>query len=173
VNFDPPLDVRDTMGSGMPFRWAIEDNALNPTRFVELGTGRFSNLSAHLEWATAQGVRVVGFDDAVARPEAIREALAHAMQGGKGFVSIDLDVLDGSIAPGVSAVCPNGVPLSMATTLAELAGLHPGVVHFDIMELSPIHDEPPWGANGRPGRTARVAALILLHFLSGLSRRVS
>lgn len=173
VNLDPHLDVRDTMGSGMPFRRAIECDAMNPKRFVELGTGRFSNLREHIDWARALGVRVVGFDDAVSRPETVREALAHATQGGKAFVSIDLDVLDGSIAPGVSAVCPQGVPLSMATTLAELAGLHPGVVHFDIMELSPIHDDPAWSADGRPGRTARVAALILLHFLSGLSRRAS
>ena len=68
----------------------------------------------------------------------------------------------GSFAPGVSAVNPMGVTPAIAASVAEQAGSNPMVRHFDIMELSPTHDD---------GRTARLAALLFIHFLAGFERR--
>lgn len=164
LNLDPHLDVRETTGSGMPFRQLIEQGFMDPARFVELGIGRFSNSREHIEYLTTHSARLVTIDRLLAAPaEETDRAFEHAFgAGAPGFVTIDLDALDGSFAPGVSAVNPMGVTPAIAADVAERAGSHPGVRHFDIMELSPIHDD---------GRTARLAALLFIHFLAGFERR--
>ncbi len=176
VNIDPHLDVRERLGSGMPFRRLIESDVVDPERFTTLGAARFTNRADHVRWLRERGGRIVTLDEArgavvgqagadtwAARSE---ESLRRAgVVGGEGlgFVSFDLDALDGSIAPGVSAVNAHGLFPAEAVAVSELAGRAPGVVHFDIMELNPRFDDN--------GRTARLAALIALHFLAGVSQR--
>lgn len=164
INLDPHLDVRETTGSGMPFRQLIEQSYLDPARFVELGTGRFSNSRDHIEYLTARNSHPVTIDRLLTDPTG---AIDHAFDtafgsGNTGFVTIDLDALNGSHAPGVSAVNPMGVSPAIAAAVAERAGETAAVRHFDIMELSPPHDD---------GRTARIAALLFIHFLTGFERR--
>lgn len=166
VNVDPHLDVRENTGSGMPFRRLIEGGFLDPARFCELGTGRFSNTRAHVEWLRERGATIIDVETALEEPEgAVRRAFAAALDGGDGpiFVSVDLDSIDGSQAPGVSAVNPMGLSAAQVVGVARMAGAEPRVRHFDIMELSPPHDEQ--------GRTARLAALIFLSFLAGFAER--
>jgi len=164
INLDPHLDVRETIGSGMPFRQLIEKHFLDPARFVELGTGRFSNSREHIEYLTSRNSHPVTIDRLLANPAiAINHAFDTAFDSGLcGFVTIDLDALDGSFAPGVSAVNPMGVSPAIAAAIAERAGETAAVHHFDIMELSPPYDD---------GRTARIAALLFIHFLAGFERR--
>ncbi|MFG0293746.1 MAG: formimidoylglutamase [Phycisphaerales bacterium JB050] len=164
LNLDPHLDVRETTGSGMPFRQLIEQDFLDPARFTELGIGRFSNSREHIEYLACRGSRLTTTDDLLANPVAtIDSAFHHAFgTGTPGFVTIDLDALDGSYAPGVSAVNPMGVTPDIASAVAERAGETPGVRHFDIMELCPPHDD---------GRTARIAAMLFAYFLAGFRKR--
>jgi formimidoylglutamase len=164
INLDPHLDVRETTGSGMPFRQLIEQKFLDPARFVELGTGRFGNSREHTEYLTARNSHPVTIDRLLSNPAgSIEHAFDTAFESGTpGFVTIDLDALDGSFAPGVSAVNPMGVTPALAAAVAERAGETVAVRHFDIMELSPPHDD---------GRTARIAALLFIHFLAGFERR--
>jgi formimidoylglutamase len=163
INFDAHLDVRERVGSGMPFRRLIEGGFLDAQRFVELGLNRFANEQEDVTWAKARGVELVLVDDVLAHGMKTEARLAHALSGGAGFVSIDLDGLDGSVAPGVSAKNPFGLGVAHASALAEAAGARPEVRHFDLMELCPAHDVD--------GRTARVAAYLLLCFVAGLVRR--
>ena len=164
LNLDPHLDVRETTGSGMPFRQLIEQGFMDPARFVELGIGRFSNSREHIEYLTTRSAHLVTIDRLLSDPKIeVDRAFEHAFgSGAPGFVTIDLDSLDGSFAPGVSAVNPMGVTPAIAASVAEQAGSNPMVRHFDIMELSPTHDD---------GRTARLAALLFIHFLAGFERR--
>jgi len=163
INLDAHLDVRERVGSGMPFRRLIERRKLDPRRFVELGLGRFVNDRQDLDWLSAQGGTLVFAHDVLGRGLDVDGALAHASAQGPAFVSVDLDALDQSVAPGVSAQNPLGVPVWEAARLAEAAGACPAVVHFDLMEHNPAFDPD--------GRTARVAALLLLHFVAGLCQR--
>ena len=55
VNFDAHLDVRERVGSGMPFRRLITGGHVDGYAFVELGLGRFANDRDDVEWARAQG----------------------------------------------------------------------------------------------------------------------
>ncbi|MDT8369092.1 MAG: formimidoylglutamase [Longimicrobiales bacterium] len=177
VNVDAHLDVRERPGSGMPFRALIEGGWVEPERFTVFGAGRFANLGEHVAWLVESGAEIVPMTGAADAPGAFRRVLDRARSGeGSGdasgsnrareaslFVSFDLDALDGAFAPGVSAVNPAGLDVPTATRIAEEAGRAPGVRHFDLMELSPPHDVD--------GRTARVAALLFLHFVAGFSER--
>lgn len=149
IYFDAHLDVRAETGSGMPFRRLIESGAADSLRVH--GLDPYANSREHIEWYSAHGGRIAGRshdDDWLAQPT---------------FVSLDLDVFDASHAPGVSALNPSGWPPSLGEQWVYEAGRHHQVKCFDIMELSPPHDHD--------GRTARLAARMLLAFLKGFSER--
>jgi formiminoglutamase len=163
VNLDAHLDVRDTVGSGMPFRRLITAGHLDARAFVELGLGRFANDQNDVAWARAQGAMLVSAEEVLASDFSAAALLARALAPGAGFVSIDLDGIDGAAAPGVSAPSPLGLGVRHGTRLAEAAGRDARVLHFNVMELCPPRDHE--------ARTARVAALLFLSFLAGLRER--
>jgi formiminoglutamase len=163
INLDAHLDVRARVGSGMPFRRLIEGGFLDPRRFCEVGLGRFSNDPGDLEWIGARGARLLFAETILERGLDVPALLEHACSDGPAFVSIDLDGLDQSVAPAVSAPSPLGLRLHEAARLAEAAGAHPLVQHFDLMEFCPRFD--------LDSRTARSAVLLFLHFVAGLIRR--
>lgn len=169
INVDAHLDVRETPGSGMPYRAGIEGGFIDASRFIEYGVGRFANAGAHVGWLTERFAEIVTSDRVVSgtsTPASALEFAFDARQEGEGdhpgFVSIDLDAIDGAMAIGVSAVNPNGLSVQTVCDLAERAGANPCVRHFDIMELNPRHDD---------GRTARIAANVFLHFIAGFRAR--
>jgi arginase family enzyme len=164
INLDAHLDVRDRIGSGMAFRRLIDGKHLDPRRFVEAGLSRFANDEIDLNWLSGKCAKLIFADSLVYDPLSTRPLLDIAFANStRGFVSIDLDVIDGSQAPGVSALNPLGLHVHHAAALAEAAGAAPGVRHFDLMELSPPHDSS--------GRTARIAALLFLSFITGYGTR--
>lgn len=171
INIDAHLDVRETAGSGMGFRRLIEGNHLEPSRFVEYGIGRFVNAEEHVRWAEERGVSIVDIETALDGEVPVREAFGIAFGRGEdgaegegiGFVSLDLDAIDGAAAPGVSAPNPMGLSPASAVEVARLAGIHPGVRHFDLMELNPNFDVD--------ARTSRIAALCALTFIAGFAER--
>ncbi len=151
---DPHLDVRAEPGSGMPFRRLIENCGVKDLRVV--GFRFFVNSREHHEYFVSRGGRVI-------QPARSIADAAAQLPSGPSFVSVDLDAIDSSQAPGVSALNPSGLTVDQVASYAHAAGVSPQVKCFDIMELCPAHDEQ--------GRTARVAAYILLRFLAGLSER--
>lgn len=166
INLDAHTDVRETVGSGMPFRRLIESGALDPKRFVEAGLSRFVNAREHVEWLSSRGATLVSVEEVLELGVLARNWLDAALGAdpkAAGFVSIDLDGIDGAQVPGVSAINPMGIPVPGACHLAEAAGAEPRVRHFDLMELSPPHDPS--------GRSARVAALLFLSFIAGFATR--
>lgn len=163
INLDAHLDVRERVGSGMPFRRLIDSGVLEPHRFVELGLGRFANDQADLVWARQMGAHLVFASEIQRVGLELDREFERAFAGGSGFVSIDLDGLDQSVAPGVSAPNPLGLGVWHAAELAERAGQDARVIHFDLMELNPVYD--------RDNHTARTAALLFLHFAAGFQRR--
>lgn len=165
INLDAHLDVRTRVGSGMPFRRLIERGVLDPRRFVEWGLGRFANDQADLAWLRELGARLVFANEIQRAGLELEREFELAFAGGAGFVSIDLDGLDQSAAPGVSAPNPLGLGVWHAAELAERAGQDSRVIHFDLMELNPVYD--------RDQHTARAAALLFLHFVAGFRRRAA
>jgi formiminoglutamase len=163
ISLDAHLDVRPEAGSGMAFRHLIETKRLDPRRFAVVGVGRFVNEPDHLQWLTNQGARLVFADSVLVSGLPLKRLMADLAKANSAFVSIDLDVIDSASAPGVSALNPLGLSAPDAASLAEAAGAAPHVRHFDLMELNPAQDAS--------GRTARLAALLFLSFLTGFGRR--
>lgn len=150
IYLDPHLDVRETDGSGMPFRRLIETGAANNLRIH--GFDPMSNTREHAQWFAAHG----GHIDELTAPE-------DPWPSAPTFFSLDMDVIDAAHAPGVSALNPCGFSPQLASRWAHAAGRRPSVRCFDIMELSPPHDHN--------NRTARLAARLLLTFLRGFAER--
>ena len=149
VYFDAHLDVREGEGSGMPFRRLVEDCGVAELHVHGLDPA--VNSSAHVNWFASHGGRLDVFGPEDPWPE------------GDLFCSFDMDVIDASAAPGVSAPNPAGWSSSLALHWAESAGRCPRVRCFDLMELSPRLDPT--------GRTCRLAARLLLGFLRGFAER--
>lgn len=149
VYFDPHLDVREAAGSGMAFRRVLDEGLASPV--VVHGMNPVVNTREHLRFFQAHGGVVAPAD---AKP---------AFSAPGVYVSLDLDVLDASHAPGVSAMNPCGWSVARAEAAAFEAGRSPHVLAFDIMELNPAHDEQEC--------TARVAAHLFLTFLRGFAER--
>ncbi|MGV6813749.1 MAG: formimidoylglutamase [Phycisphaerales bacterium] len=144
--FDAHLDVRETDGSGMPFRRLLETGAAPSMRLH--GFDPNSNTAEHVRWFTSHGGQILDEADWPTKPT---------------FVSLDLDVIDQAHAPGVSAHNPCGWTSAQTESWVLQAGRNPLVRCFDIMELSPPFD--------RDDRTARLAARMFLAFLRGYTER--
>ena len=77
--------------------------------------------------------------------------------------TFDLDAVDQSFAPGVSAPNPDGLPATMWLDIAYLSGKSPQVTSMDVVELNPVTDVQHC--------TARLAALTVGRFLTGFAQR--
>jgi arginase family enzyme len=77
------------------------------------------------------------------------------------YVSIDLDVLDSSVAPPHSLQEPGGLSYRQLRAILVEVARRGRVIGFDVVELNPARDHS--------GATARVATWIITHFLSEIS----
>ncbi|OAB61684.1 hypothetical protein AY599_07880 [Leptolyngbya valderiana BDU 20041] len=147
VYLDPHLDVRETTGSGMPFRRLIEDCGVRSLALA--GFDPVANSVAHLDWFWEHGGELVDLD--APPPDA------------PFFASLDMDAIDAAHAPGVSAMNPCGVTPREAVAWAKRMAAAPHVRCFDVMELSPPNDDRD--------RTARLAAYLVLAIIEQLEGR--
>jgi formiminoglutamase len=169
VYFDAHLDVRETPGSGMGMRTLVEECGI--TKLFCRGFNEFANSAQYVEWFQTLGGKGAG--RIVANPTGPKKyetgtdypfpaTEADGLPMNDYFLSIDLDVLDASDAPGVSALNPSGWRVSDLEPWIEAAGREKGLACFDIMELNPSFDDQ--------GRTARIAAHLFLTLLKGMGR---
>jgi formiminoglutamase len=166
INVDAHLDVRPLrdglITSGTPFR-RLAERWGDRYGLAELGIQPQHNARAHRDWAAARGFRILDLAEirgrvADAFGDALRMADAEAVA-----VSLDLDSVEAASAPGVSAPCPDGVTAAELYACARLAGRDHRVRILDVMELAPPLDVD--------GRTARLGAAALWHFLAGVAER--
>lgn len=161
-NVDAHLDVREVVDgvatSGTPFRQAIEHPSHLVKHYVVLGAQPHSISDTHRNYVESHGEVILAQDLSVSRVESLFSSGSESI-----FLSMDLDALGGSLVPGVSSPNANGIPLSLWFGIAEMAGLSPRVRSMDLVEMNPKFDIT--------GQSARIAALTVWHFLSGLARR--
>lgn len=163
LNWDAHPDVRhliDGKGhSGSPFRQAIEHPSKCCSRYDVAGLLPHVVATAHSEFVTEHGGHVWW------RHELIRdtvEAISGAAHG-RTMVSFDMDAVDQSFAPGVSAPATGGMTQDLWLHAAYCAGANAQVASMDLVEVNPRLD--------RDGQTARLAALTIWTFLKGVASR--
>ncbi|WP_175772619.1 formimidoylglutamase [Paraburkholderia phenazinium] len=158
VNFDAHFDLRQTRpgNSGTPFDQIACDCAERgvPFNYVCLGISDLANTAAL--FARAQQLGVQYALDTDMQESQLERRLAQLDQwldaAGDIYLTIDLDVLPGSIAPGVSAPAALGVPLAVVEAMVVRLRATGKLRAADIAEYNPSLDQDK--------RTARVAARL-------------
>lgn len=162
-NLDAHADVRpliDGKGhSGSPFRQALEHESGICSEYVAAGLQPHSLASDHRQYLEQKGCRFFLRDELNARM--FRDLFGDEFH--PTMVTFDMDAIDQAYAPGVSAPAINGLIPDVWLYAARLAGRSKAVSSFDLVEVNPIFD--------RDQQTARLGALTIWHFLSGLTRR--
>lgn len=163
MNVDAHADVRPLKNgsghSGSPFWQALEHESKLCTNYTVLGLLPWSVSATHLAWMEDRKCMWRYNDELSASTlKAFWESLQQP-----AMVTFDLDLVDQSEAPGVSAPAVGGMELSLFCYAAYLAGQSPWVKSFDLVEYNPTYDID--------NQTARAAALALWNFLKGLANR--
>lgn len=156
INFDAHFDLRraDRPTSGTPFR-QIADLDESTFTYSVLGISKPNNTRVLFDEARALGVTtVLDTELADASPaEAAEIALKCIPDEGPIHLSIDLDVLPASVAPGVSAPAALGVRYELIRAMAEAVAATGRVALVDVVELNPEFDID--------ARTAKAAARLI------------
>ena len=163
LNWDAHADVRPLKDgrahSGSPFRQALEHGSGRCLRYIVAGLQPHSTARAHLDFVAGRGGEVIWRHELDAgRIRTLADGLARP-----ALATFDLDAVDAASAPGVSAPNPGGLPAALWLQAAYAMGRSPHVASMDVVELNPAFD--------LDGRTARLAALTVWHFLRGLAER--
>jgi len=165
-NIDAHFDVRSAAAanSGTPYRQLLEEGFVLPARFFEIGSQPFANSPVYAEYLAKKGVDVFGLAELRARGVAkTLGALLRRQRAAKTiFWGFDLDVVDLSSAPGVSAPNPVGMTAEEFCAIATIAGREPRTRIVEFTEVNPAFDVD--------GRTSRVAAAAIHHYLAALTR---
>ncbi|SJN08939.1 Formiminoglutamase [Halomonas citrativorans] len=164
VNLDAHFDLRDPQyvrSSGTPFSQIANDCAQRGWLFQYacFGISRASNTQVLFQRAAHLNVMVREDRefDATCLPGLLNDVEEFTEDCDHLYLTIDLDVLPATEAPGVSAPAARGVPLSLIEPLIECIRDSGKLRLADLAELNPGLDID--------GRTARAAAR-LVHLLT-------
>lgn len=72
--------------------------------------------------------------------QGMEAVLARIPDGGRYYLTVDMDGMDPSIAPGVNAPAPSGVSFQQARSLIHGLVRKGRVVGMDVVEITPKHD---------------------------------
>ena len=141
---------------GAPFRNAVLDGVLDPTRTVQIG---LRGASEYLyEFATESGMTGIHAEEVDAMGIAAVVAKARAVVGdGPVYLSFDIDALDPAFAPGTGTPEIGGLTTREAQAILRgLKGLD--IVGGDLVEVAPQYDATT--------NTAHAGAQMLFETLS-------
>ena len=171
IHLDAHSDTIDTYFSeskythGTPFRRAIEEGLLDPTRIVQIGIRGSTYSADERDWPLQQGIRMISIEEF--EDLGIDAVIAEALRVvGKRptYISFDIDSLDPAYAPGTGTPEFGGfTSREVNRMLRSLRGVN--LVGADVVEVSPPFD--PSGA------TALAAANIAFELLCMLAEAVA
>jgi formiminoglutamase len=161
LNLDAHFDLRDepVPSSGTPFLQMAKAEAAAERKlsYAVVGISEPNNTRALFNTARDLGVKYLLDEECSA--ERTGEFVAAFLETVDIlFLTIDLDVLPASVAPGVSAPAAYGVPLPVITAVCRQVAASGKLFHVDMAELNPTFDADQ--------RTARVAARLVNTLLS-------
>lgn len=170
LQLDTHLDVRDPKelgpANGTPIRQLIDGETVKGENVVNIGLHGYFNAKPLVDYADENGIHMVTMRKA--RQQGMAETIRQAAQTLSGadriYVTIDLDVLDISVAPGVPASTPGGMKAEeLFEALLEIGKL-PNVKHIDFVCLDPQKDN-------HVSATVKTGVYAWLQFMTGLALR--
>lgn len=164
ITFDAHYDLRDGVSNGSPVRRLI-DEGLSGKKVVQIGIADFSNAPEYAARAKDYGITVIPRSEL--RGATLSEIWnrATAIAGDRIHVDFDMDVCDRSVVPACPAAAPGGISADEIRQFAFLAGSSKSVISMDITEIDSTKDSDD-------ERTTRLAALVILEAIAGLSTRL-
>ena len=145
---------------GTPFRRAVEEGLLDPTRVVQIGIRGTAYDDEDRRFAESVGIRVIAIEEFFAR--GVSEVMAEArgiVGAGPTYVSYDIDFVDPAFAPGTGTPEVGGPNSYQALLVArQLAGVN--IVGADLVEVSPPFDQS--------GGTAFLGVSIMFEMLCAM-----
>jgi len=184
INLDAHFDVRPLKDgkahSGSPFRLLLEDPefTVNNGKFIEFASQGSQCGKGHYDYLVSKGCDVYWLEKHLRRfvidknhkylktqagqlMEKILEGLAKDVD--YIFFSFDIDAINSSYCPGVSAPSVvGGLTYDEAIELAYLAGRFEKVKLMDVSEFNPAVENK---------KTPQLIVDILYHFIKGISER--
>ncbi len=153
VHFDSHTDLYPayfggkTLTHGNPFRCAVEEGLLDPSRMVQIGIRGTTYDNADTDFARANGIRIVPIEELFARgiPDVMAE-VRESLGDRAAYLSYDIDFVDPAVAPGTGTPEWGGPNAFQALQVVrECAGLN--IVAADLVEVSPpfdINNQTAW-----------------------------
>ena len=164
ITFDAHYDLRDGINNGSPVRRIVEAG-MSGQRIVQIGIADFSNSPEYAARAKDFGIHVIPRSSLRNRPTTDVWQEASEVAGDRVHVDFDMDVCDRSVVPACPAAAPGGISADEIRQYAFLAGSAKNVISMDITEIDCTSDSAD-------GRTVRLAALVILEAIAGLSTRI-
>ena len=162
VHVDAHADANDQMfgekiAHGTPFRRAVEEELIDGTRVAQIGLRGSGYTAEDFDWCRDQGFRVVQAEECWHRSLApLMEEIRDQLGAGPVYLTIDIDGLDPSVAPGTGT--PEIAGLSSAQALEIIRGCRGlDIRGCDLVEVAPAYDPS--------GNTALLGANLLFEML--------
>jgi len=170
VHFDAHTDTGTEVfgverSHGTPMRLLVEAGALDPARYVQIGLRGYWPGEAEFAWQREHGITSLFMHDiAVLGIEEVVGRAAGIVGSGPAFLSVDIDVLDPSVAPGTGTPEPGGMGAADLLWAVRSLSRELELVGADLVEVIPT-------AVGSADVTALVADRIVREMLTGIALR--
>ncbi len=171
VHFDAHADTADILygnlaSHGTPMRRLIESGAIPGRNFVQVGLRGYWPPKEIFDWMSEQGMRWHTMDEIWQRgfQAVMKDAVAEALAAADSlYLSIDVDSLDPSFAPGTGTPEPGGIMSADLLRMVRTLCLEHNVVGIDIVEVAPAYDVSDL--------TVNVAHRLAFECMAGLAAR--
>lgn len=170
LQLDTHLDVRDPKdlgpANGTPIRQLIDGQTIKGEHVINIGLHGYFNTKELVDYADENGIQLVTMKRARkdGLTETIQKAVASLDHVDRIYATIDMDVLDISVAPGVPASTPGGMKSEeLFEALLEI-GKAEKVKHIDFVCLDPQKDN-------HVSATVKTGVYAWLQFMTGVAMR--
>lgn len=167
LQLDTHLDVRDPQelgpANGTPIRQLIDGETVRGENVINIGLHGYFNAKPLVDYALEHKI------DMVTLRQARKQGLVETVQGAlerlsqktdRIYVTVDMDVLDISAAPGVPASTPGGMTSHELFDILLEIGKHSSVRHIDFVCLDPSRDSSV-------SETVKTGVYAWLQFVTG------
>jgi agmatinase len=164
IHLDAHLDYNDSiegvlLANGNPIKRVSELNFIGEV--IQVGMRGIRAREDAYQDSLSRGNKIITMTDF--RHKGVDEVLRQIPDGGNLYVTIDIDVLDPSIAPGTSSPEFEGMTYKEIKELLTGIASRGKVVGFDLVEVNPFLDVV--------GLTQSAAVMIILEFLAAIFRQ--
>lgn len=154
-----------TRSHGTPMYRLVEQGIVDGARYVQIGLRGYWPGERELTWQREHGITSLFMDDvrALSIEEVIERTVATVGRG-PVFLSVDIDVLDPSVAPGTGTPEPGGMGAADLLWAVRTVATELDLVGAELVEVIPT-------AIGSADVTALIADRIVREVLTGIALR--